>query len=545
MCQQDISGKMTRMASDRARQHGELGSTSIRVNLTWRWITNHSRSCRQRSRGNLGRVHACTIRADSVWAGKARLLRFYYDVAVDRQKHIVQGIYRLVSTRADDSCCCFVEDDTLFGPDHKIIYRHFATLYFIFVADGAESELGVLDLIQVFVQVLDNCFENVCELDLIYHFDRVNYILDEIVMAGMVLETNADLILKAVKDDFDDFLNASGDEEDEQLEKTTRPARRGGSPSYRGGEGGYASYGLGRYGLRADPYADIDLDRPTPKVSKSHSPGLRGRGQQGEPSSSPSATVRSSAPARKATTAKSEPAKSAKASPTARSESALSESESSAAGQSASADAGLNSVFASFKAEMEQQLKESAEELKRQEEEKERKKQEEEERKRKEEEDQKRKEEEALKKKEEELKKKQEEERKKKEEEELKKKQEEERKKQEEEERKKEEEELKRKEEEELKRKEEEAIKRDEEAIPREEERRPQVPVGGEKSDTAKEEGQEEGEDAEWEKEQEEFEKMWKEEGAKRARDAEAKKREDEAEAAHREEQAREEAAGE
>ena len=28
----------------------------------------------------------------------------------------------------------------------------------------------------------------------------MNYILDEIVMAGMVLETNADLILKAVKD---------------------------------------------------------------------------------------------------------------------------------------------------------------------------------------------------------------------------------------------------------------------------------------------------------------------------------------------------------
>ena len=58
---------------------------------------------------------------------------------------------------------------------------------------------------------------------------------------------------------------------------------------------------------------------------------------------------------RKATTAKSEPAKSAKASPT-RSESAPSESESSAAGQSASADAGLNSVFASFKAAVENAL---------------------------------------------------------------------------------------------------------------------------------------------------------------------------------------------
>merc|ERR1712032_1076478 len=82
----------------------------------------------------------------------------------------------------------------------KIIYRHYATLYFIFVVDSAESELGILDLIQVFVQVLDTCFENVCELDLIYHFDRVNFILDELVMSGMVVETNADLVVQAVKE---------------------------------------------------------------------------------------------------------------------------------------------------------------------------------------------------------------------------------------------------------------------------------------------------------------------------------------------------------
>ncbi len=33
-------------------------------------------------------------------------------------------------------------------PFHHFFARHFATLYFIFVADSAESELGVLDLIQ-------------------------------------------------------------------------------------------------------------------------------------------------------------------------------------------------------------------------------------------------------------------------------------------------------------------------------------------------------------------------------------------------------------
>jgi AP-3 complex subunit sigma len=31
----------------------------------------------------------------------------------------------------------------------RVVYRNYATLYFVFVVDSAESELGVLDLIQV------------------------------------------------------------------------------------------------------------------------------------------------------------------------------------------------------------------------------------------------------------------------------------------------------------------------------------------------------------------------------------------------------------
>ena len=75
------------------------------------------------------------------------------------------------------------------GSDYKLIYRHYATLYFVFCVDSSESELGILDLIQVsfgtfesifefpssqvFVETLDKCFENVCELDLIFHMDKV------------------------------------------------------------------------------------------------------------------------------------------------------------------------------------------------------------------------------------------------------------------------------------------------------------------------------------------------------------------------------------
>lgn len=35
------------------------------------------------------------------------------------------------------------------GKDTRVIYRHYATLYFVFVVDECESELGILDLIQV------------------------------------------------------------------------------------------------------------------------------------------------------------------------------------------------------------------------------------------------------------------------------------------------------------------------------------------------------------------------------------------------------------
>uniref|UniRef100_A0A8C7WVF1 Adaptor related protein complex 3 subunit sigma 1 n=1 Tax=Oryzias sinensis TaxID=183150 RepID=A0A8C7WVF1_9TELE len=84
------------------------------------------------------------------------------------------------------------------GSDYKLIYRHYATLYFVFCVDSSESELGILDLIQVFVETLDKCFENVCELDLIFHVDKVHNILAEMVMGGMVLETNMNEIITQV-----------------------------------------------------------------------------------------------------------------------------------------------------------------------------------------------------------------------------------------------------------------------------------------------------------------------------------------------------------
>ncbi|KAK9712943.1 Sigma-adaptin 3A [Basidiobolus ranarum] len=132
--------------------------------------------------------------------GKPRLMKFYQQIDVSAQQQILKEIFSLVSKRSD-TVCNFLEGSTILGgPDTRIIYRHYATLYFVFVVDSSESELGILDLIQVFVESLDRCFENVCELDLIFHFDEVQYILSQVVSGGMVVETNVNEISIAIQE---------------------------------------------------------------------------------------------------------------------------------------------------------------------------------------------------------------------------------------------------------------------------------------------------------------------------------------------------------
>nr|BAC39056.1 unnamed protein product [Mus musculus] len=131
--------------------------------------------------------------------GKPRLVRFYQRFPEEIQQQIVRETFHLVLKR-DDNICNFLEGGSLIGgSDYKLIYRHYATLYFVFCVDSSESELGILDLIQVFVETLDKCFENVCELDLIFHMDKVHYILQEVVMGGMVLETNMNEIVAQIE----------------------------------------------------------------------------------------------------------------------------------------------------------------------------------------------------------------------------------------------------------------------------------------------------------------------------------------------------------
>ncbi|XP_077562618.1 AP-3 complex subunit sigma-1-like [Haemaphysalis longicornis] len=134
--------------------------------------------------------------------GKIRLSKFYEHYSESEQQQIIREVFQLVSKRGQ-TVCNFLEGGSRIGnSDNKIIYRCYATLYIVFCADSSESELGILDLIQVLVELLDRSFENVCELDLIFHMDKVHHILNELVMGGMVVETNMTELTTRVTEQF-------------------------------------------------------------------------------------------------------------------------------------------------------------------------------------------------------------------------------------------------------------------------------------------------------------------------------------------------------
>jgi len=137
--------------------------------------------------------------------GTTRLTKFYTTLkAPDANVGVPQRIFKVISSRPVQACNFLdvPELDLGFPVEDgvRVVYRNYATLYFVFVVDGAESELGILDLIQVFVEGLDRAFRNVCELDLVFHFDEVHHILAEVIQGGLVLETNVEEIASVIEE---------------------------------------------------------------------------------------------------------------------------------------------------------------------------------------------------------------------------------------------------------------------------------------------------------------------------------------------------------
>jgi AP-2 complex subunit sigma-1 len=101
--------------------------------------------------------------------------------------------HRLVTAR-DKKYTNFIEYNS-----YKLIYRRYAGLFFTIAVDETDNELSYLETIHLFVELLDSYFSNVCELDIVFNFNKVYSILDEFMLAGELEETSKREILERVK----------------------------------------------------------------------------------------------------------------------------------------------------------------------------------------------------------------------------------------------------------------------------------------------------------------------------------------------------------
>ncbi|KAJ3590545.1 hypothetical protein NHX12_008495 [Muraenolepis orangiensis] len=138
---------------------------------------------------------------------KLRLQKWFTAVSEREKRKVIRDMTVLVVGRPPRSCN-FID-----WRDLKIVYKRwlhhggphgplllviplvagagrYASLYFCVGLEEQDNELLGLEVLHRYVELLDKYFGNVCELDIIFNFEKAYHILDEFLMGGEVVETS-------------------------------------------------------------------------------------------------------------------------------------------------------------------------------------------------------------------------------------------------------------------------------------------------------------------------------------------------------------------
>lgn len=112
--------------------------------------------------------------------GKVRLVKWYRE-GIDGDK-IIKELSTLIPMRKKNMSNIYEMGGM------KVIYKRFASLYFIVGVSKDSNELIVSDMIQRYVEVMDREYGNVCELDIVFNYQLAYNILNELVIEGKFYE---------------------------------------------------------------------------------------------------------------------------------------------------------------------------------------------------------------------------------------------------------------------------------------------------------------------------------------------------------------------
>ena len=123
--------------------------------------------------------------------GQTRLASYHEWLPIQERVALETEIIRRCLLRTEFQCS-FLE-----YRGYKVIYRRYASLFFVVGVDGdEENELAILEFIHSLVETMDKYFESVCELDIMFHIEKAHFIVEEMVTNGFISENNKANVLK-------------------------------------------------------------------------------------------------------------------------------------------------------------------------------------------------------------------------------------------------------------------------------------------------------------------------------------------------------------
>ncbi|KAF5134136.1 AP-1 complex subunit sigma-1 [Metarhizium anisopliae] len=122
----------------------------------------------------------------------SRLAKWFTTLSPRDKAKIVKDVSQLVLARRTRMCNFLEYKET------KIVYRRYASLFFITGCSSDDNELITLEIIHRYVEQMDKYYGNVCELDIIFSFTKAYYILDELLLAGELQESSKKNVLRCI-----------------------------------------------------------------------------------------------------------------------------------------------------------------------------------------------------------------------------------------------------------------------------------------------------------------------------------------------------------
>ncbi|EGV64205.1 hypothetical protein PSN45_003667 [Yamadazyma tenuis] len=124
--------------------------------------------------------------------GKVRLTKWYETISQKEKSRIMKELTAVILTRRAKMC------NILEYKDIKVVYRRYASLFFIMGIESDDNELIGLEIVHRFVEQMDKMYGNVCELDIIFGFNKAYHILDELLLDGYLQESSKREVIKRV-----------------------------------------------------------------------------------------------------------------------------------------------------------------------------------------------------------------------------------------------------------------------------------------------------------------------------------------------------------